>query len=192
LKGGEKGSIAKAYAKLREIFYRLRTKKGEVDWINGGFCGIKKEVIDLVGGYTEDDISEDLDISWRIKNKGYKLLLNSRAIAYHLDPSCLREVWERERNIGYREYELTKRYPRESLKMRRLIRFYPLFFLFLMPFLIIFYWPILIILLLISYLGVLLVVKDSLEVRNAAWIVFNVMNIAYCVGFLSRLFKRRN
>lgn len=189
LKSRGDGSIAEAYGALREFFCNIRSKGKETDWITGGFCGVKKNIIDLVGGYPSNEISEDLDISWRIKNEGYKLILNKKAIAYHRDPNSIKEIWKREKDIGFREYELTKKYPKESLKIRRLLRFYPILLPFVVPILAIIYWPLLVILLLISYVGILFTMKGSFKCKNASWLVFHAMNFAYCTGFFSALFK---
>lgn len=189
LKSKGDGSIAAAYGALREVFCSLRSRGKETDWIAGGFSGVKKEIITLIGGYSSDDISEDLDISWRIKNEGYKLILNEKAIAYHRDPKSIKEVWKRERAVGVREYKLTTVHPKESLKIRRLLRFYPISIPFLVPFIAIIYWPLLIFLFLIPYIGILVVVKGSFKCKNASWLVFHVMNFAYCTGFFSALVK---
>ncbi|MCE5328887.1 glycosyltransferase [bacterium] len=46
----------------------------EVDWVAGSFMFIRKEVFKLIGGFDEDFFmySEDTDICFRLKRKGYK------------------------------------------------------------------------------------------------------------------------
>lgn len=189
IKCKEGNPISEAYGALREFFYKLRIKGAEVDWVQGGFCALRTEIINLAGGYPSVEISEDIDISWRIKKVGYKIVMNKKAIAYHKEPNALVEIWKREKNIGSREYGLMKEHLKKSLKIKRLLRFYPISLPFIIPALMLIFWPLLVILSFISYGGILFVVKGSFRCKNASWLVFNTMNFAYTTGFFSALFK---
>jgi cellulose synthase/poly-beta-1,6-N-acetylglucosamine synthase-like glycosyltransferase len=146
--------------------------------------------LEKVGGYfTKKKGSGDLDLSWKVKKEGYNICFNEKAIAYHRDPDTLKKVWRREKRIGHQEYKLTKQHPKEIVKIRRLLRFYPL----LLPFIVLLVflsWPLVAILVVISSVATLVAVNGSLKVRSMAWLVFNVMNLAYCTGFLSSLLTR--
>ena len=182
--------MAKSYGALREIFYLLRGDKKDFDWAPGGFFAIRRNILEKVGGYfTKKKGSGDLDLSWKVKKEGYNICFNEKAIAYHRDPDTLKKVWRREKRIGHHEYKLTEQHPKEIIKIRRLLRFYPL----LLPVIILLVflsWPFVVILVAISYVGTLVAVNGSVKVRSMAWLVFNVMNLAYCTGFLSSLLTR--
>ncbi len=186
LKGKGDTTTSKAYGFLRELFYSLRAKGQQADWLTGGFAAFKQEVIKKAGGFSTEQLSGDLDISWKIKKQGYRLVLNQDAVAYHRDPETLQEIWNREKNIGQREYHLTKKHPKEAMKPRRLFRFYPMLLpvAILLTFL---SWPLVATIIAISYLATLIAVKGTFKVRSIAWLVFNVMNAAYCTGFLSTM-----
>ncbi len=191
LKNAEKGSITESYSELRKIFINLRTKKeGYVDWINGGFCALKKKIIDEIGGYTQKETSEDLDISWRIQKKGYKLYLATEAIALHHDPTTFKGIWQREYDIGRREYFLTKEHKANTLKLKRMIRFYPFILPIIIIILIYFSWILIPIIFLLSFIPLIILLKGKLYIRITAWFTFNIMNFAYCTGFINSLISK--
>jgi cellulose synthase/poly-beta-1,6-N-acetylglucosamine synthase-like glycosyltransferase len=191
LKTKDEGTIASSYGLLREWIYSLRTQGTETDWISGGFFATKKHVIDQVGGFTSSTTSGDLDISWKIKEQGYKLLLNKNAIAFHDNPNTFKGIWNRENKIGHREYYLAKKHVKQAKQIRRLLRFYPLFLPLFIIFFLFLYWPLVVLLILLSYISILFVVKGSLIIRSCAWIIFNIMNFAYTLGYLSELLSRK-
>ena len=190
LKGRGDNTVAKAYGALRGFFYKFRANKKNFDWAPGGFFAIRRNVLEEVGGYiTEKKGSGDLDLSWKVRKGGYKIYFNKDIIAYHWDPDSIKEVWKREKRIGFNEFGLTQNHRKELLKIKRLLRFYPLLLLFIIPLFIVIHWSLLVILFLISYIGILLAVKGSFKCKNTAWLIFNIMNIAYCTGFISAFLK---
>lgn len=193
LRNISEGVVPESYNALRSIFLKYRIKKNfQLDWVNGGFSAFRKKIIDRIGGFESSETSEDLDISWKIKEKGYKILLNKKAVAYHRDPSTFKQIWNRDKKTGLREFELTKKHPKKSLTFKRILRFYPLLTPFILPAIAILYWPLLILLFLLSYFAIFFIIKGSIKCRSIVWFTFNVMNFAYCTGFLSALIKKRN
>ena len=191
LKNAEKGAITESYSELRKLFIKLRTKKeGYVDWINGGFCAIRKKIINDLGGYTQQETSEDLDISWRIRKKGYKLYLAKKAIALHHDPTTFKGIWKREYNTGKREYLLTKKHKSNALTGKRIIRFYPLLLPIIIIILIFISWILIPIIFLLSFIPLIILLKGKLLARITAWFTFNIMNFAYCIGFIKSLISK--
>lgn len=190
LKNTKRNLVESSYGSLRNLFYSLKTKENGTDWISGGFSAVRTSIVKKVGGYVDTQSSEDIDISWKIKNGGYKLVLNNKAIAYHRDPTSFKEVWKREKNTGYREFFLTKSHLKESLKPRRILRFYPFFLPIIIPLLFIFSYQLLLFIFLLSYVLLFLFLKGSIKIKIVAWFVFNVMNIAYCIGFFIAIVKR--
>jgi len=193
LKNAEKGMISESYAELRTLFIKLRTEQKDfVDWVNGGFCALKKKVIDEIGGYTQQETSEDLDISWRIQKEGYKLALATKAIAFHGDPTTFKGIWRREYNTGKREYLLTKTHKKHSITIKRLIRFYPLILPLPIIVFLLTYWILVPLFLLISFIPPIIFLNGKVRTRLTAWFTFNVMNFAYCTGFILSFFKKSN
>lgn len=77
---------------LNKIFggYHLLDKNldsiHEIDSPSGAFYLMKKEVFDEIGGFDSNFFmyGEDLDLSWRIKEKGYKIIYYPKEKAIHL------------------------------------------------------------------------------------------------------------
>lgn len=191
LKNAEKGAITESYSELRKLFINLRIKKvNYIDWINGGFCALRKKIIDDIGGYTQQETSEDLDISWKIQKKGYKLYLAKKAIALHHDPTTFKGIWKREYNTGKREYFLTREHKSNVLTLKRIIRFYPLLLPIIIIILIFISWVLIPILFLLSFIPLIIFLKGKLYTRITAWITFNIMNLSYCLGFIKSLISK--
>jgi len=68
------------------IHSRGETNREDTEWVSGGSSAFRKDVWDLVGGM---DIRfnpfywEDIDISYRIRKAGYKVLFEKRSIVHH-------------------------------------------------------------------------------------------------------------
>lgn len=190
LKGQAKTKTAKSYAALRQFFFKLREKNNQAEWLSGGFSAFKITAVDKTSGFSKKTTSADLDISWKLKKQGYKLKINKNAIAHHDDPNTMSEVWNREKTIGQREYYLTKKHPKKALTPKRLFRFYPLGLPLLIIVLILF-WPLIPLILLISLILTMLIIKEKIQIRLLSWITFNIMNFAYCAGFLHSLLSKK-
>jgi len=152
---------------------------------------IVDRLIDEIGGYAQHETSEDLDISWRIREKRYKLYLASKATAYHRDPITFGGIWMREYNIGKREYFLAKQHTSHALSFKRILRFYPIILPIMLIIFFIFFWPIIPIILFLSFIPPLILLKSRLLTRITAWLTFNIMNFAYCTGFILSFLEKK-
>jgi hypothetical protein len=75
------------------------------------------------------------------------------------------------------------------LTPKRIIRFYPI----LIPFLFVvlyFYWPFVVLMFIVSLLLTMIIIKENIQIRVLSWFIFNVMNFAYCAGFISSVFTK--
>ncbi|MFC1649116.1 glycosyltransferase family 2 protein [Patescibacteria group bacterium] len=66
--------------------YIPATKTHEIDVIQGAFFLVRREILDEVGWFDEDYFftGEDIDLSWKIKVRGYKLVYYSQAEIVHI------------------------------------------------------------------------------------------------------------
>lgn len=80
LSGGEK---LKPYHVDHDRFYQ---KEQEVDWVTGAALLVKRSVFEKVGGFDEKIFlySEDVDLCYRIKAKGFKIIFSPVAKIVHL------------------------------------------------------------------------------------------------------------
>lgn len=78
-----------------------------VDWVSGGFCLIKKEIFEALGGFDENFFLylEDVDLARRMQNSGYLIYFCPSAVAVH--------------NQNRSNSRFAKKYEQESLKYYR-------------------------------------------------------------------------
>lgn len=85
----------------------LFNKSHQVDWVSGGFCLIKKDIFEEVGGFDENYFLyiEDIDLAKRIKDKGYKIVFCSQAKAVHHQYRSSSEVAKKYEKVGLKYYK---------------------------------------------------------------------------------------
>ncbi|MGF7075896.1 glycosyltransferase family 2 protein [Mucilaginibacter sp. 3215] len=79
------------------IFYELEKDNGqyeqssEVFWASGASLFIKKSIWDEAGGFDESFFAhmEEIDLCWRLKNMGYKVMYCARSTIYHVGGGTL-------------------------------------------------------------------------------------------------------
>lgn len=105
----QKTRLAKIFPAGRYIPYTLFSKhlfkrSHRVDWVSGGFCLVRKDVFQEVGGFDENFFLylEDVDLAKKIKERGYRIVFCSTAEAIH----------HQHRSSS----EISKKYEKESLQ----------------------------------------------------------------------------
>jgi len=79
------------------IFDSLEEDKGqyndaiEVFWATGACIFVRSDVFWKVGGFDEDFFAhqEEIDLCWRLKNKGYKIMVEPNSVVYHVGGGTL-------------------------------------------------------------------------------------------------------
>jgi GT2 family glycosyltransferase len=66
-------------------------QSGEVFWASGASMFIKKKYWDLAGGFDESFFAhmEEIDLCWRLKNMGYKVMYCAQSTIYHVGGGTL-------------------------------------------------------------------------------------------------------
>jgi biofilm PGA synthesis N-glycosyltransferase PgaC len=83
--------IAKAFRETSFLFYALSVKVAEsrlgaVATLSGCCMLIKRSALDDIGGFPENTLADDAELSLRLSAKGYRLHFVPEAIAYTVDP----------------------------------------------------------------------------------------------------------
>ncbi|MFD0765033.1 glycosyltransferase family 2 protein [Mucilaginibacter lutimaris] len=79
------------------IFYEIEEDKGQYDqpgeifWASGAAMFIKKKNWDEAGGFDESFFAhmEEIDLCWRLKNMGYKVMYCPQSVIYHVGGGTL-------------------------------------------------------------------------------------------------------
>ncbi|MFC4220151.1 glycosyltransferase [Flagellimonas marina] len=106
------------------IFQALERDKGQYDditeifWATGACMFIKSEVFNSLGGFDEDYFAhqEEVDLCWRAKNAGHKVLYVGKSHVYHLGGSTLSNMNPKKTFLNFRNslYSITKNLPRKK------------------------------------------------------------------------------
>jgi GT2 family glycosyltransferase len=106
-------------AKTWDLQRRHSDISGEIEWLEAGNLFARREAFERVGGFRSDLIaSEDVDLSFRIRRAGYRVVCDPRIVNYHHgDPQTLVEFFLKERwrgSSGWKAWR-TQGYPLRGL-----------------------------------------------------------------------------
>ena len=93
--------------------------------LRGFNMGISKSAFEKVGGFTNREIGEDIELSIKAQKCGVSQQFIPKAYVYHRPKSTLKAFFKQFFAFGAGRYLLTKDYP----ESRRLIYWFPLFFI---------------------------------------------------------------
>lgn len=98
----------------------------EVFWATGACMFIRGEVFQKLGGLDEDFFAhmEEIDLCWRMKRSGYKVMAESRSVVYHVGGGTLSKSNPRKTFLNFRNglELLTKNLPPNQLVPKIFIR----------------------------------------------------------------------
>lgn len=89
-------------ARTWDLQRRFSDRAGDIDWLEAGNLFARREAFEGVGGFRSDLIaSEDVDLSFRVRRAGYRVVCDPRIVNYHHgDPQTLVEFFLKERWRG--------------------------------------------------------------------------------------------
>jgi GT2 family glycosyltransferase len=89
-------------AKTWDLQRRYSDLPGDIEWLQAGNLFVRREAFERVGGFRTDLIaSEDVDLSFRIRGAGYRVICDPQIVNYHDgDPQTLIEFFRKERWRG--------------------------------------------------------------------------------------------
>lgn len=61
--------------------------------VSGNIGAFPRSVIEEIGGFNEDTLGEDLELTWRIYRAGYHVRFRPQAIVHAESPSTMRALW---------------------------------------------------------------------------------------------------
>jgi len=91
----------------------------EIFWASGAALFIRREVFFESGGFDTDFFAhmEEIDLAWRLKNRGYKVMVNPHAVVYHLGGASMDYMSPRKLCLNFRNnfYMMYKNLPSKRL-----------------------------------------------------------------------------
>ena len=106
-------------AKTLDLQRRYSDVPGDIGWLEGGNLFVKRAAFERVGGFRTDLVaSEDVDLSFRVRKAGFRVICDPKIIIYHDgDPQTLIDFFHKERWRGTSGWKAwaTQGYPLSEL-----------------------------------------------------------------------------
>ncbi|HEY2015124.1 MAG TPA: glycosyltransferase, partial [Bryobacteraceae bacterium] len=85
----------------------------EAEHIPGCNCAFRKECLEAVGGFdaTFRTAGDDVDLCWRLMERGWKLGFQPAAVVWHHRRNSLRAYWKQQKGYGKAEALLERKWP---------------------------------------------------------------------------------
>ncbi|KAF0144497.1 MAG: hypothetical protein FD156_1801 [Nitrospirae bacterium] len=99
--------------------YRYMQKDKYIDFIDTYSAGFKREIFLEMRGYdTEFPVAcaEDVELSFRLSKKGYKMIFNPNAVVYHIHPAGLKDYLRKKYKFAYWRIVAVKKNPEKIVK----------------------------------------------------------------------------
>lgn len=91
----------------------------EIFWASGAALFIRAQLFHNIGGFDADFFahSEEIDLCWRLKRAGYKIMVRPRSVVYHVGGGTLNYTTPRKTFLNFRNslFMLTKNEPGRKL-----------------------------------------------------------------------------
>ena len=91
----------------------------EIFWATGACLIVRVEYYNAIGGLDEDFFAhqEEIDLCWRMKNKGYKIMVEPKSVVYHVGGGTLNAGSPLKTHLNFRNnlFMLFKNLPTSSL-----------------------------------------------------------------------------
>ncbi|MDQ3048867.1 MAG: glycosyltransferase family 2 protein [Bacteroidota bacterium] len=98
----------------------------EIFWATGACLFVRAELYHTVNGFDEDFFAhmEEIDLCWRLKNLGYKIMYTSRSTVYHVGGGTLNKTSPKKTYLNFRNnlMLITKNHPGKFFSAKLLIR----------------------------------------------------------------------
>jgi glycosyltransferase involved in cell wall biosynthesis len=171
---------------VRQAVYQGRVRPdGTAEFVVGGAMAVRVEAVNAVGGFTTNaNVGEDKDISWRLREAGWKLVGRNDIVILHKDPTTVQGIYRDGYKMGRREFATHLEYPEKILFWKTWVRFYPILVigLFLVD------YRAGLVILVANYLFGLWSFRKapgSFLSRSFAWVVWTIGNIGWNIGLFA-------
>ncbi len=114
----QKGILPRFVQCEYEERYQRMARLRQIDFIDTYAAGYRREVFLEQGGFDiryPDASVEDQEFSFRLAERGYKMIFNPQAVVYHQHPRTVGAYFKRKFNIGYWKVMVLQRHPQKAV-----------------------------------------------------------------------------
>jgi len=171
---------------LEASFDAAQHPDGTAEHLPGGCLAFKTKLVLRFGGFEGGEVSEDVDLAWRLRKHGYAVVLAKDIIAYHKAPQTLCGIFKGGYKVGRVDFHTNCQHKQRFLRWHQMVKFGPLALLMLVPI----DWRLAIlglILYLASFLYYVRGIRRPPHEKLYAWVVLAVKSLGWGVGFISAI-----
>ncbi|MBN6074381.1 poly-beta-1,6 N-acetyl-D-glucosamine synthase [Aggregatibacter actinomycetemcomitans] len=82
------------FSSIIGLIKRAQGLMGTIFTVSGVCCLFRKDVMEEIGGWSTNMITEDIDISWKIQIAGYNIMYEPRALCWVLMPESIKGLYK--------------------------------------------------------------------------------------------------
>lgn len=82
------------FSSIIGLIKRAQGLMGTIFTVSGVCCLFRKDVMEEIGGWSTNMITEDIDISWKIQIGGYNIMYEPRALCWVLMPESMKGLYK--------------------------------------------------------------------------------------------------
>ena len=82
------------FSSIIGLIKRAQGLMGTIFTVSGVCCLFRKDVMEEIGGWSTNMITEDIDISWKIQIAGYNIMYEPRALCWVLMPESMKGLYK--------------------------------------------------------------------------------------------------
>jgi len=82
------------FSSIIGLIKRAQGLMGTIFTVSGVCCLFRKDVMEEIGGWRTNMITEDIDISWKIQIAGYNIMYEPRALCWVLMPESMKGLYK--------------------------------------------------------------------------------------------------
>lgn len=112
LQVGEFSSIIGMIKRAQRTYGRLFT-------VSGVICAFRRTALHRIGYWSEDMVTEDIDISWRLQTDHWEIHYEPNALCFILMPETLKGLWKQRLRWARGGVEVMLRHTRDLLSWRK-------------------------------------------------------------------------
>ncbi len=124
----------KGFNALEGFFFKIRANLTSYKYVFGGAAAFNSKILKSIGYLSENEVTEDEDISWRLQKAGWGVLLLKANIVYHKEPTTFKNFVKKLALIGLRATPVLTKFKSKLIYPQNLVRFFvlPLFLILLL------------------------------------------------------------
>lgn len=82
------------FSSIIGLIKRAQSLMGTIFTVSGVCCLFRKDILEQIGGWSTNMITEDIDVSWKIQTAGYNIMYEPRALCWVLMPESIHGLFK--------------------------------------------------------------------------------------------------